>query len=41
MSVYPQVNVDVVDIFLAVKAKSDDGEVFTFDTDFKKLKKYL
>lgn len=41
MSIYPQVNVDIVDIFLAVKAKDEDGEVLSFDKDFEKLEKHL
>ncbi len=41
MKIYPQVNIDVVDIFLAVKAKNNAGEVFSFDHDFKKLSKFF
>ncbi|NCO12194.1 MAG: hypothetical protein COZ34_03595 [Candidatus Pacebacteria bacterium CG_4_10_14_3_um_filter_34_15] len=41
MSIYPQVNFDVVDIFLAVKAKEENGEVLSFDKDFEKLEKHL
>ncbi|MBU0974314.1 PIN domain-containing protein [Patescibacteria group bacterium] len=41
MGIYPQVSVDVEDIFLAVKAKEEDGDVLSFDKDFKKLEKHL
>ncbi len=37
LEAYPQVKVDVVDIFLAVKAAENDGAVFSFDHDFEKL----
>ncbi|MBT3250022.1 MAG: PIN domain-containing protein [Candidatus Pacebacteria bacterium] len=37
MDLYPQVNIDVVDIFLAVRANEEGGEVFSFDKDFEKI----
>ena len=37
---YPKVNIDLMDIFLFVKAKSSLGEVLSFDKDFKKLVKF-
>jgi len=41
MKIYPQINIDVADIFLAVKAQNGGGKVFSFDADFKKLVKFL
>ena len=36
---YRKTSFDLVDIFLFEKAKSENGEVLSFDRDFKKLKK--
>lgn len=41
MDLYLQVNIDVVDIFLAVKANKEGGEVFSFDQDFEKLARFF
>lgn len=41
MEIYPQVKIDVVDIFLAVKANQAAGEVFSFDQDFKKIASFF
>ena len=35
---YPKMNIDLVDILLFEMAKSRDGEVLSFDKDFKRLK---
>ena len=39
LDLYPRTNFDLVDIFLFEKAKSENGEVLSFDRDFAKLKK--
>jgi len=36
LKAYSQVKIDIVGIFLAAKASEEDGEVFSFDKDFKK-----
>lgn len=40
VSYYLNLNMDIVDAFLAVVAKNNNMDVLSFDKDFKKLKKY-
>lgn len=39
LEIYGLFNFDLVDIFISEKAKSEGGEVLSFDQDFRKLKK--
>lgn len=41
VDMYAQINADLVDIILFLKAKADSAEVLSFDaTDFKKIRKH-
>lgn len=37
IKIYNQTNLDLVDIFLFLKAKKENAQVLSFDRDFKKL----
>ena len=39
--IFQEKNFPLFDIFLFLKAKSKEGEVLSFDKDFKKLKKFF
>lgn len=39
IKVYNQTNIDLVDIFLFLKAQKEKAEVLSYDNDLKKLKK--
>lgn len=39
LPVYAKKNISLIDIFLFEKAKSEGGEVLSFDKDFERLKK--
>ncbi|MBU1110508.1 PIN domain-containing protein [Patescibacteria group bacterium] len=41
LGIYQQINVDFVDILLAVTAYSENAEIFSFDKDFKAIAKTL
>lgn len=41
LRIYPEIKVDLVDIFLFLIAKKEKAEVLSFDKDFRKLKRFL
>lgn len=41
LPIYAAARIDLIDIFLFMKAKASEGEVLSFDEDFRKLKRLI